>query len=103
MLTINHFQLTNEGIQLRYSVDNQNRKVFIENRPACEMLKATGIIQDFTEDKNHEPVVRTSNADNIPWCRFIKLLSIDTTLPQKIAEYNNRHFIKDKELILLFS
>ncbi len=93
MFKINHFALTIEGIELRYSANNEDNKVFIQQRPACEVLKAIGVIKDYSEDQNNEPVVDTDSKVKQAWCQFIKLFRIDTTIQQKIAEYHNRHRI----------
>ncbi|MBD0289217.1 MAG: hypothetical protein ICV79_27935 [Flavisolibacter sp.] len=92
-LTITHYSLTTEGLQLSYTFDGQHTNLSLDACSFCELLKEAGAIEDFTTDGNSEPVILYSDS-NEPvgygyelWCDFIKSFPFNSRVAELLIEH----------------
>jgi hypothetical protein len=78
MITVTDYSLTIEGMKLTMSAANETYVFTNCPKEACQVLKEAGLIEDFTIDKNGEPVILYTDKNEPKgygyelWCHFVK-------------------------------
>ena len=104
LLTISSFGLSLEGLQLSYTLDSQTTTVQFDACATCTLLKAAGIIEDFTTDRNGEPVILYSDSYEPAgygyelWHRFVHSFPISLRIAEMIIEYREETTARQKTI-----
>lgn len=92
-IQINSFSLTITGLQIHYTKDGVNFHNSYDPLATCNVLKDAGLIEDFTMDKNGEPVFLYSDSNEPQgygyelWCYFIKSFPMGSEVAQMLIEF----------------
>lgn len=89
---ISGFSFGYEGLKITYTLNYLGFILHLDPKATCEAFKECGFIQDWTIDKNLEPVI-LFEVLNDPigygyelWCHFIKSFPITIDLLQSVLE-----------------
>ena len=92
-ISINSFSLTIAGLQISYAKSGANFITNYDPLATCNLLKDAGLIEDYTGDKNGEPVILYTD-NNEPqgygfelWCYFVKSFPMGSEVAQMLIEY----------------
>src|SRR5437868_4699734 len=89
---ISGYAFSLEGLKISFTKDRQRTTLSFDPLSTCDILKATGLIEDFTSDKNAEPVILYTDSQEPQgygyelWYRFIKSFPVTMDLLQSILE-----------------
>lgn len=92
MFTVTHYSLTIEGMQLGLTAAGEKYQFTNCPKESCQVLKEAGLIEDFTIDKNGEPVILYADKNKPQgygyelWCHFVKSFPNVLRVGQMIIE-----------------
>lgn len=87
-----NFKFSINGTEIIYASSGEKTRLVLDAAATCEELKSLGAIEDFAIDRNGEPVVLYSDANEPvgygfePWCLFLQSFPFNQRVAEIIVE-----------------
>jgi len=99
---INSFSFTINGLKISFIEDNEKTILSFDPLATCDLFKNIGFIEDFTTDRNGEPVILFTDK-NFPqgygyelWCDFVKSCPNQKRIAEIIIEHRQeQEYLKE--------
>ena len=90
---LNGYCLNYDGLKISFTKGGEKSTTTYDPKATCDLFKEIGYIEDFTFDKNGEPVILFTDNSVPPgygyelWCNFIKSFPGKESLFLNVIEY----------------
>jgi hypothetical protein len=98
------FNFNCTGLHFSYFANGVRNIVKLDPCATCDLLKSAGLIEDFTTDRNGEPVILFSD-NNEPqgygyelWFQFVESFPLSNRVIEILAEYREQSRRTKKQL-----